>query len=243
MFLNLLLLIPLFVGVSAAADTISRDYDSVEGHDSRMSVCNHTDLSIYDFNHSLIDGTPRNFSYYKGEVLLVANVASFWKYTRQYLDFNPLLDRYGDKGLKIIAIPCNQFHLEEPGENFEILNAIKYVRPGNGYVPHKHIHFYEKVDVNGDNEHPLYTWLKSICPPTQVFLGKKSMLYWETLKNTDLVWNFEKFLIDRNGKPRFRFHPGHWNFGSLVEPHLTQALSEPSELKSSLPASGAARVL
>jgi len=100
------------------------------------------------------------------------------------------------------------------------------VRPGHGYVPHENIVFFEKLDVNGHNEHPLFTWLKSVCPPTQVTIGQLNMLHYTPIRTTDIVWNFEKFLIDRQGQPRYRYHPGNWNFGTHVEPVLKMLLAE-----------------
>jgi len=150
------------------------------------------------------------------------------------------LDRNAAKGLRILAFPCNQFNLEEQGENHEILNGIKYVRPGNGYVPHKNIVHFAKLDVNGDGEHPLFTWLKSVCPPTQTLIGPGDELHYSPIKTTDIVWNFEKFLIDRTGQPRYRYHPGNWNFGKNVEPILTTMLAESVKDE---PTNGASRTL
>lgn len=81
-------------------------------------------------------------------------------YTHQYNDFNPLLERNSNSSLRIIAFPCNQFHLQEPAENHEILNGIKYVRPGHGWEPHKNMEIFGKLRVNGDEQHPLYEHLK-----------------------------------------------------------------------------------
>jgi len=139
-----------------------------------------------------------------------------------------------------LAFPCNQFNLEEPGENYEILNGLMHVRPGHGYVPHKNIVFFEKLEVNGDWEHPLFTWLKSVCPPTQELIGPTNWLHYTPIKTTDIVWNFEKFLIDRQGQPRYRYHPGNWNFGTHVEPVLKTLLAETVKDEAT---SGASRTL
>lgn len=64
-----------------------------------------------------------------------------------------------------------------------------------------------KADVNGANEHPLFAYLKSSCGPTQELLGDRRIMFWNPIKTTDILWNFEKFLIDMNGKPRYRFPP------------------------------------
>jgi len=216
----------------AGQATTAADYDSVKiGQDTRKSTCRPSpDVSFYDFNATLTNGDNRNFSVYQGEVIVVVNVATYWGYTRQYKDFNKILDQNAAKGLRFLAFPCNQFNLEEQGDNDEIINGVMHVRPGHGYVPHKNIKFFEKVNVNGDGEHPLFTWLKSVCPPTDVsFTGTTDELRYNPLKATDLMWNFEKFLIDRQGQPRFRFHPGHWDYGSLVEPYFQTLLAEPAK--------------
>lgn len=59
-----------------------------------------------------------------------------------------------------MGFPCNQFYLQEPAENHELMNGITHVRPGNGWKPHKNMHIYGKLEVNGENQHPLYEWLK-----------------------------------------------------------------------------------
>lgn len=81
-------------------------------------------------------------------------------YTVQYLDLNPLADLYNNLGFFITGFPCNQFGLQEPAKNHEILNGIKYVRPGAGYTPTTNFHIYGKLMVNGDDAHPMYKFLK-----------------------------------------------------------------------------------
>lgn len=101
-------------------------------------------------------------------------------------------------------MPCNQFGLQEPGANgTEILNTLKYVRPGHGFEPLCTLT--EKVDVNGPKEHPLYTYLKNHCDSPIKSFSKKDRLMYEELSCSDIRWNFEKFLIDRNGKPVKRY--------------------------------------
>ncbi len=117
---------------------------------------------------------------------------------------NALKHKYGDR-LEIIATPCNQFGLQEPGDNPEILNGLKFVRPGGGYVPSFPV--FAKIDVNGASEHPLYTHLKSSCPPVKLEIGNSSKLYWPIIKVGDVTWNFEKFLVDAEGIPYKRFDP------------------------------------
>ncbi|KAI5723912.1 hypothetical protein M8J76_012620 [Diaphorina citri] len=124
-------------------------------------------------------------SRYKGKVLLVA--------------------KYGHDYLEILAFPCSQFRLQEPGANgTEIMNCVRWVRPGNNFNPG--FQFFHKIQVNGENEHPLYTFLKSSCPPTRDgYRTPVTDLYYRPVRVSDVRWNFEKFLVDHRGKPIYRF--------------------------------------
>jgi len=116
---------------------------------------------------------------------------------------NALAEYYVDEDFVILGFPCNQFNLQEPGVTAaEILNGIRYVRPGGGFEPKMTI--FKKTEVNGKNEDEIYTFLKGACMWTSDTFG--SALHYEPLKVGDIDWNFEKFLIDKTGKPRFRFH-------------------------------------
>lgn len=109
-------------------------------------------------------------------------------------------------GLKILAFPCNQFHYQEPGNGKEeILNGLKYVRPGQGYEPI--FEMFQKADVNGKNEMLLFKWLKKLCPRPNDVVSSTDSVLWQPIKTTDVYWNFEKFLLDHNGKPVARFSP------------------------------------
>jgi glutathione peroxidase len=118
---------------------------------------------------------------------------------------NVLQDQFRDDFV-ILGFPCNQFGGQEPGANgTEIANSIRFVRPGKGYFPN--FPLFAKLDVNGEKAHPLYVYLRSQCPsPVEAFREKKRLLY-DPLNSNDIRWNFEKFIIDRNGKPYLRFHP------------------------------------
>lgn len=116
---------------------------------------------------------------------------------------NALQEMYKDN-LVIMGFPCNQFGLQEPGgTGLEIYNGIKYVRPGKSFEPNFLI--VHKTEVNGENEHPLYAQLKLYCPPTRLLFSKASNLYYSPMHVTDIRWNWEKFLISRNGKPYKRY--------------------------------------
>lgn len=118
---------------------------------------------------------------------------------------NALQTEYRDD-LVILGFPCNQFGKQEPGgTDSEILNGIRHVRPGNGFEPQ--LTLLQKIDVNGVKEHPLFTFLKNSCPSTRELFAKRESLFYDPLRNSDIRWNFEKFLIDRVGKPVKRYDP------------------------------------
>merc|ERR1712198_124537 len=150
----------------------------------------------------------RNVSFnhpdYVGNVLLVVNLASFCGYTPQYYSLNALTEMYADKPFKILGFPCNQFLRQEPGANAsEIYAVLKYIRPGDGFVPN--FDMFAKTEVNGKNENSIYTFLKSRCDaPRQAFSDTKKY-YYEPFHGTDIRWNFEKFLLDHKGNPVRRY--------------------------------------
>uniref|UniRef100_A0ACB8EIZ1 Glutathione peroxidase 3 n=2 Tax=Sphaerodactylus townsendi TaxID=933632 RepID=A0ACB8EIZ1_9SAUR len=124
----------------------------------------------------------------------------------QYLELNALQTSLGRYGLVILGFPSNQFGKQEPSENNEILNTVKYVRPGGGFVPN--FQLFQKGDVNGENEQKIYTFLKNSCPPVSESFGNVSgRLFWHPVKIHDIRWNFEKFLVSKEGKPVMRWHP------------------------------------
>lgn len=144
-----------------------------------------------------------------------------------YHFLNALDAKYGGNSqcsLKILAFPSNQFAFQEPATPAEIPNLLEYVRPGNGYKPT--FDLFNKIDVNGKNEDPIYTMMKSVCPrpnPTITFDSPDQVL-WRPIKTTDVFWNFEKVLVDHTGKPLMRYHvaPTAYN---LLEGHLKSAIS------------------
>jgi len=126
---------------------------------------------------------------------------------------NALQSNYQD--LVVLGFPCNQFGMQEPGANgTEIFNGIRYVRPGNGFVPN--FQLFQKIDVNGDEEEPLYTFLKKHCPSTRDGFSSADSLFYSPLKVNDVRWNFEKFLVSRNGKPVKRYDP-------ITHPYVIEA--------------------
>jgi len=142
-----------------------------------------------------IDGKSVKLSYYKGKVLLIVNVASYCGFTKQYAGLEQIYKQYKDKGFEILAFPCNQFGEQEPGTNEEIKNFCS----SKFDVSFK---LFDKIDVNGNNKSPLY----SILTDNEV-TGK-----------ADIKWNFEKFLIDKDGNIVARY-------ASKVEPTSKELIS------------------
>jgi len=139
---------------------------------------------FYDFNATSIIGENISMSQYKGKVILVVNTASKCGFTPQYEGLQKLYEEHKDKGLVILGFPCNQFSEQEPGTHKEIQNFCN-----TNYdltFP-----LFEKIDVNGDNTHPLYKFLKSEAT---------GIMWSESIK-----WNFTKFLVDTNGKVITRY--------------------------------------
>uniref|UniRef100_A0A8C4SYL5 Glutathione peroxidase n=2 Tax=Erpetoichthys calabaricus TaxID=27687 RepID=A0A8C4SYL5_ERPCA len=113
------------------------------------------------------------------------------------------MDKFTGASFTILGFPCNQFGLQEPEENYETLNVLKYVRPGGGFIPRFQV--FGKLEVNGADEHPLFTFLKESCSFVNPFIGDPKRLYWSPMKVSDIRWNFEKFLILPNGVPFKRY--------------------------------------
>ncbi|XP_050072461.1 glutathione peroxidase-like [Anopheles maculipalpis] len=145
-----------------------------------------TATSVYDFTANDIDGNPVQLGKYRGHVLIIVNVASKCGYTDgHYKEFNQLYQEYAEsKGLRILAFPCNQFGGQEPGSNAE----IKQFAEGRGVK----FDMMAKVNVNGDDAHPLWQYLKQRQGGTLV----------DAIK-----WNFTKFIVDKNGQPVGRYGP------------------------------------
>lgn len=142
-------------------------------------------MTVSEFQVKEADGSIRDLSKHKGKVLLIVNTASKCGFTPQYEGLEKLHQDYKDKGLEILAFPCNQFGHQEPGNADEIKNfcSLNY----DVSFP-----LMEKIDVNGENADPLWKYLKS----------EKSGLLGSRIK-----WNFTKFLVDREGNVVARYGP------------------------------------
>ncbi|XP_074647441.1 cuticular glutathione peroxidase-like [Tubulanus polymorphus] len=125
---------------------------------------------------------------------------------RSYEGFNALLPEFDD--VQVLGVPCDQFGHQEPAADaYELFNGIKHVRPGHNFKLDRNIQFSGKVEVNGPNEQALFTYLKELCPAPRDLIGNPKELFWQPIKTSDITWNFEKFLIDKNGKPIARVNP------------------------------------
>lgn len=145
--------------------------------------------SFYSLSALDIDGKKFDFSALKGKVVLITNVASKCGYTDQnYKGLQILQEKYGRYGLVILAFPCNQFGNQERGTNAEI-KEFAVSQYGATFQ------MMEKVEVNGENAHPVFQWLKRNTP--KEFGGGGG-----TGPGNDLGWNFQKFIVDKNGYPR-----------------------------------------
>lgn len=132
-----------------------------------------------------------------------------------YLELNELHETYSSDGLVILGFPCNQFgHQEWPKEE-EIPLSLKYVRPGNDYEPL--FQLFSKIEVNGANTHDVYQFLRDRCvTPRSDLSDELQDVIWEPISVSDLSWNFEKFLINRDGIPVYRY-PDKWDPIELAE--------------------------
>ncbi|MGA7073360.1 glutathione peroxidase [Bradyrhizobium sp.] len=141
--------------------------------------------SIYDFNAKSLTGEDTPLKQFEGKVLLIVNTASACGFTPQYKGLEALQQSLGARGFSVLGFPCNQFGRQEPGSAAEI---------GQFCSSNYAVSFpmFDKIDVNGDNAHPLYQYLR----------GEKSGLLGSSIK-----WNFTKFLIDRSGKVVGRYAP------------------------------------
>ena len=141
--------------------------------------------TIYDFAALTNRGVEKSFADYRGQVLLIVNTASKCGFTPQYKELEALYQKYKDAGLVVIGFPCDQFAHQEPGTDTEIEQFCQ-INFGVTFPLMK------KIEVNGENEHPLYTFLKAQAGG---YFGRK------------IKWNFTKFLVSRDGSVIKRYAP------------------------------------
>ncbi|MEM9303854.1 MAG: glutathione peroxidase [Pseudomonadota bacterium] len=142
--------------------------------------------SIHEFSARTIDGSDAPLSAYEGKVVLVVNTASKCGFTPQYKGLESLYQKYGQDDFVVLGFPCNQFGKQEPGSESEI---SEFCELNFGVT----FPLFEKVDVNGKDAHPLFSYLKGAAPGV---LGSEG-----------IKWNFTKFLVGKDGKPVERFAP------------------------------------
>ena len=142
--------------------------------------------SIYDFEALSIDGKPAHLGTQRGKVLLIVNTASACGFTPQFAGLEELWKTYRDQGLVVIGFPSNQFGKQDPGSNDEIASFCQ-LNYGVDFP------MMAKVEVNGDEAHPLFKWLTT---EARGVLGSKA-----------IKWNFTKFLVGRDGQVIKRYAP------------------------------------
>ena len=167
------------------------------------------DMEIYKFTVKDRKGNDVSLADYKGKVLLIVNTATRCGFTPQYTELEALYEKYSAKGLEILDFPCNQFGQQAPGTEEEIHQFCQLNYKTK--FPQ-----FKKIEVNGDNQSPLFAYLKSQkgfkgFDPNhkigKILIDMLSKADPDYDKNPDIKWNFTKFLIDRNGNVIERYEP------------------------------------
>ena len=163
--------------------------------------------TIYDFKALSNRGEEVDMAQYRGKVLMIVNTASKCGFTPQYDGLEALYQKYKEQGLVILGFPCDQFAHQEPGSDEEI---AEFCRINHGVT----FQLMKKIDVNGENAHPIFEYLKSQAPKEE-YKGLKAKATHTMLKSIsksakkegDILWNFTKFLISKDGSVIKRFPP------------------------------------
>lgn len=178
--------------------------------------------NVYQFKMKTINGVEKSLGDYKGEVLLVVNVASECGLTPQYEGLEKLYKQYHSKGFEVLGFPANEFGAQEPGSNQEIK---EFCRTSFGV----NFPMFEKIVVKGEAQHPLYKFLTETTKDSFLNPDGKLMGYLEE-KNLlgniphDIKWNFEKFLIGKDGVILKRFAPDVTPEDPMVIKEIEKAL-------------------
>ena len=162
---------------------------------------------IYDFKALTGKGAELSFNEFEGKVLMIVNTASKCGFTPQYDGLEALYQKYKDQGFTIVGFPCDQFAHQEPGSDAEI---EEFCRVNHGVT----FQLMKKIDVNGADAHPIFEYLKSQAP-SEEYKGLKAKATHKLLKSlsksvekeSDILWNFTKFLINRDGSQIKRYAP------------------------------------
>ena len=164
-------------------------------------------MNIYDISVEKRDGSLVSLADYKGKVLLIVNTATGCGFTPQYEAIESLYEKYHDKGFEVLDFPCNQFGHQAPGSIDEIHDfcTAKYNTKFDQFA---------KIDVNGDNESQLFSYLKNSISKDEINGVKNKMtmagvkkISSTCKKENDIVWNFTKFLVDKEGNVIRRLSP------------------------------------
>jgi len=164
-------------------------------------------MNIYDFKAPTSRGKELDFAQFEGKVLLIVNTASKCGLTPQFKGLEELNQKYKDQGLVIIGFPCNQFKEQDPGSDGQI---EEFCQLNYGVT----FQIMKKIDVNGENADPIFKYLKDQAP-TEEYKGLKAKAAKAMFKRisdtakseSDIQWNFTKFLISKDGKTIKRFAP------------------------------------
>jgi glutathione peroxidase len=164
-------------------------------------------MTIYDFEVKDAEGNTVSLSEYKDKVLMIVNSATKCGFTPQYNQLTEIYNEFKNDGFIILDFPCNQFGNQAPGTATEIKEACRL----NFLVEYP---IFDKIDVNGENEDPLYTYLKEEQPFKDITgkgAGKLKLVVkakdWDYKNNNDIKWNFTKFLVNHEGNVVNRFEP------------------------------------
>lgn len=188
------------ISLSGCSKTPSDNLNAGQQTQNKSEVTKKLNKNIYDLSVKTMDGETKKLSDYKGKAILIVNVASKCGYTPQYEGLEKIYLKYKDRGFEVLGFPCNDFGDQEPGTNDEIRTFCesKY----DITFP-----LFDKIQVLGDNKSPLYERLINNSDP-----------------KGDISWNFEKFLIDKNGDIVARFKskvkPESEEITSLIEANL-----------------------
>jgi glutathione peroxidase len=172
--------------------------------------------TVYDIPLQKIDGAPASLADYRGKVLLIVNVASKCGLTPQYENLEKLYEDKREQGLVVLGFPANNFGAQEPGANDEIA-AFCTTNFGVQFP------MFEKISVKGDDQHPLYAALTAAQPKSlgdEPFRERLSGYGIAVQDNADVLWNFEKFLVGRDGAVVGRFAPTM----TSEDPQLAEAI-------------------
>ena len=161
--------------------------------------------AVYDFTLNTAQGEAKSLNDYRGKVLLLVNTATRCGLTPQYEQLQAMYAKYREQGLEILDFPCNQFREQAP-EGIEEYAQVCKMKFGTEFT------IFDKIDVNGDNAHPLYVYLKQQQPEDQGNAKFQDLLIrlaslGEKREGSDIKWNFTKFLISRDGEVVARFAP------------------------------------